>query len=481
MPDGTIVCGLALDSTHLQVLLLGANGDVVESKEMETPWEVLRSVSYAYALDAERVILTGTALPVVGGLHEVHFAICLNLSTWEMKLVERQVESAAYGAGPKVSIGTDAIFISYPELALISVEKLDLDFNSLWARQASPNATFSGKCPTLGCMALPGGRVATIDKDDSHPSLGILDADGHPEKRYQFPALNSAYVRPYSMIVCADSSYLLSAQYGYSGAYPFLVRLEQDFSVRWATILDSNRAGGGLISRFVEVCELPDGRIAAFGAYSSSYSDNFYSAISLFEADGDWISTQNIAEAGKAFKLYDAEVYADGLVLSGIQAEPGNLQHLVINTGFDLSSVCPLVPIMNPGKAYDVGEVSQVDSMLYYYAKEPGSGASLAAVASSKPTLTFCGVITSTGAGTASSGLLAAPNPQVAGRDLRLVASTGSPLQVSWVDVQGRCLRRERLEAGQTQLSTAGLEPGVYTLIVGSGETVSTQKVVLLR
>jgi hypothetical protein len=482
MPDGRIMLIRPADSLHIEISTIGLSGNPQDAHLIAVPWAWLKKVSYAYALGSNKIIVTGYYGGSGSGT-DVYFALCVNLDTWEIKSVERNGLGLVYTNGPKVSVGDDAVYICYPDYSRVTVEKFDMDFNSLWIRSCSPDSLGRMlKFPSMACTVLPDGSVCTVEKDDHETSMTFLDSEGNFIKRHLFPDMDGWYMRPYSVMVTQDGGFLISAQKEYSNGHPALLKLNADLSVQWARVLDSTLWSAPVV-RFVDAKELPDGRIAAFGSTTELYWDNYYNTVSYFEADGDWISTVVIDDTDKNYRLYGAEVYADGILMTGGYRDLSNdLFQVVINTSFDLSSVCDTLMLHTVATDLFVGSSSISADSMYIFTLDGGPGAPLSAATSAAPTLDLCNVVVANDDALNDQVFTVSPCPQQVGEDLQLQLPAGTAgLEYSLTDLQGRVVRSGSLSAGTTRVPTAGLSTGVYHLEVTADQWVGSQKVVLVR
>lgn len=474
MSDGTFYVAMIGSTEHLDLSHWDANGNVLETHQISSPEFQLTSAVNGYALGEDKVIITGMCRYLADS-SEYFYAMMVNLVTWEVKTTVRKNLYIEYSKGPKVSISSDGIYVSFPEWRRISLERLDLDFNSQWVRSCQVDTFDTHKTPTMDCAALNDGSACVVFKDETQLSLIFFNRYGHETGRYLLGT--PFYFRPFCVRECADGGLLIAGQQSYDlNARGILIKLKPDLTLEWKKRSDYYG------SRYVDAQELLDGRIVAFGTDYDGYANNYFNIITLFEPDGDHVSTGHLRDDSTNFFLYDAEVTDNGLLLSGISGISGyyNLS-TVINTSLDLGSVCHLSarPPLFSDFTLD-SPILNLDTLLHLPI-EGGTPASFTAVPGDNVILTHCGVITSSAPANSLTRFSVGPTPLLAGESLALKGLPDAEVTLEWMDVQGRIVRKETLAKGTDQISTVGLPPSLYKLVASTQATRQITDVLILE
>lgn len=484
LTNGNFVAVAISDGSGLELKEFGTDGSLLSTRSNLTSmlWSQITSVNL---MDG------GNALLVAGLMNDgtgyTRFALArINLSTYAVNYVTRNIAGFSYTAGPDVSVTNDAVYAVFPDFSKISAAKFDFNLNPVWNRCEVPDSgdTLGGKFPSMGGSFCDSGIVITC-KDDSAYGQSRMGHDGSFQGYtvYRGPG----YVRIYNLTTAADGNMIISglwSPYYASGpdSRPLIAKMTPSGDAIWVKVLDKYNSSPSL-RRFVDVREAPDGKIYAFGSLNEAYNDTYFDGVCVFDGNGTLLSAKKFGEFSAVYNLYDAKVYSDGILLSGTQVNTvtGAVSNFISFTDYSFSQFCHLTGISLTSDNHDLGpKVDRSASEMTMWTPVPpnaGSYGTLNMATDAGPV--SCESATAVADPSANvAGIY--PNPVNAGEMVNVAFTKAGSYTLSLVDLTGKTLSVKTVSGTNASLSVGDVAPGIYMVTVrDAGAVISSQKIIV--
>ncbi len=432
-------------------------------------------VSTVEMLTPTKLLVTGLADDgITTGVY--YYVATINLMTNEVVITTKASTNFSYTYGPKVSIGTNDLYVIYPEYSKFDLAKYDFNLNNKWTRDMEGST--SGKNPGNDVDRRDDSTIIVIGKCNDEVGWAECDSSGQADTIRLFHA--GAYTRMYGMCRLIDNNVVIAGLYMDATTNPVIAKLDNRGNTIWAKTLDYLSAG--TFARFVDAIELSDGRIVALATTAEAYSDTYFDGLVVFAADGTLQKTITLGDAQHAYKFYEAKAYTDGILLSGIVTESGITNNYMIFTDFEFNQICDQAPANTVPANKGMGTVESLGSGLFVsYTGVPTitSNVGTLAVIANGPT-SFCTTTTGIDEEQPTGLVNVYPNPVESGYSVTLSMENSANYTVNVIDITGNIVSTQAVSGNRATLSTTGYSSGAYMMMIFSqGKIVYSQKLMI--
>ncbi len=457
------------------------SGNMLLTTKVASTVCVIDNVASLIELDANSLLVTGTGSTSTGA---VFYVAKINLLTNAVTITTKPNISFSYTKGPKAFTTGTSIYASFPQFGNFDINKFDLNLNPIWSKRCEVD-TLSGKNPGTDCgWRTEDSTIIVVGKCDSIFGQGEYDEDGECDSMRLFQI--NGYTRIYGMTRMADGSFLaagLNTSYVTYNTRPVLFKVSVTGNILWARIIDES-ATTTPFARFVNAVELPNGNIVGLGTTAEAYSDTYFNGAILFDANGSLLASTLLgvdpsATTGKSYKLYDINVYTDGILMSGIENESSVNSNVMIFTDFDFSSVCEKSQLTVTASPLAYGNTK------CYSGSSVKTGDDVLAITSSYGLVTM-GANTSTQVCAVSTSINEVemtetsvyPNPVAAGSTLNITLSEAGNYTINVISTTGAMVSSTSLNGSTTTINTNNMSTGLYLVnVYTNGKLVNSNKI----
>ncbi|HLP14139.1 MAG TPA: T9SS type A sorting domain-containing protein [Flavobacteriales bacterium] len=473
---GTFVTVAATNAGGFEVSTFSSTGTLMLTTKLANAVCSIDNVAYASELPDGSILVTGTGVSAAS--MQVFYVAKINLLTNDVTISTKQNVSFSYTKGPRAIVSGSDIYVSFPQYTTFDLNKFDLNLTPVWSKTCEGDST-AGKNPGNDCELIDDTTIIVIGKCDTTLGWGEYDTTGGCDRMMMFNI--PGYTRIYGTTRAADGAVImagLNQSYTTFATVAILIKADVNGNIIWAKQLDP--AMGGVV-RFVDVEELPDGRIMAFGTSLEAYSDTYFDAASTFDANGNFITTTSFGGSENTYSFYDAKVYADGILMSGIATNPATwvAKNALVFTDFDFSNVCE-----KTSQTTNVTPLSYTTTTILAPSQFKTDEGTLPVTAvyglltmGANPTVEPCSIGTLVNE-IENTTANVYPNPVLAGSNVTVTMNTAGNYTVNVINATGALVSTGTVTGTTASIDTQNMTTGLYIVnIYANGVRVSSEKI----
>ncbi|HYG51478.1 MAG TPA: T9SS type A sorting domain-containing protein [Flavobacteriales bacterium] len=470
--SGTFVTVAATNAGGFEVNTFSSTGTLMLTTKLASSVCTIQNVAYASELPDGSILVTGTG----NASGDVFYIAKINLLTNEVTITYKVAETFSYTKGPRAVYNNGAIYAAFPQYAKFDLNKFDTDLNPMWSKTCEVD-TMTGKNPGNDCGILDDTTIIVVGKCDTTLGWGEYDTTGGLDSMRLFGI--AGYTRVYGMARTADGNMLLAGfnqSYSTFSTNPILLKVGAGGNIIWAKIVEATS-----LIRFVDVEELPNGNIIAFGTSVEAYSDTYFDGAIAFDASGNLTSAVKFGAGQKIYNLYDVKVYADGLLMSGVITDNSTTTtyNALIYTNFSFGTVCDKTPVtLNASNLahWETTAIAASDVRVNNGILATTASYGLMTMGSSQ-TPEICSI------GTAVEEMETThasvyPNPVIAGSTVTITMSAAGSYTLNVLNAAGALVHTSTANGNAAAINTQNLTTGLYIVnIYENGVRVSSEKI----
>jgi uncharacterized protein YegP (UPF0339 family) len=479
LPSGNFLSVTLAQSGGFEMKQFAANGNLLFTSQVYTATHTINSIYSVNMMGTSSVLIAG--LCKNASATPEYYIASINILTNQVKISTKPVTYMSYTSGPKVSVGDNDLYVVFPDFQKFDLSKYDLNLNPKWSRTIEGDS-ISGKNPGTDCDRRRDSTIIVVGKCDDELGWGECDSSGECDTMRLYRG--GGYTRIYGMTRTSDDNFIVAGLFNsYTGTMtntPIIAKLGEHGEVIWAKLLDET--GGGTFARFVDVVELPDGRICGLASTYEAYNNTYFDGIVLFDANGTLQKSIKLGDATNTYNLYDAKAYDNGLLLSGnILVNGTTYVNHVIFTDFDLNQICHQSTVNHTVTNHNMGTVDAYDGS--HISNAVGTVSTTATYGTlaltTNPSTDFC--TTTTGVNEVEAdNFVVYPNPVEAGNTLTIQFEQNMNATINLIDITGKIVMSQAVNSNTLTVATSNLNAGAYLInVIENGKVLTSQKLMV--